>query len=72
MVLNIRRQKQEKASHKYHSIREVGEYPLPRSFVFPKNETERSEGAKEYANNADEGIKTTMKDRTGVTNWCKK
>ena len=71
-VLNIRMQKQEKASHKHHSIREIGGYTLPRSFVFPKNEAERSEGAKEYARNANEGVKTMAKDRTYVTNWCRK
>ena len=57
MVFNIRWQKQEKVSYKHHSIREIGGYLLPRSFLFPKNEAERSESAKEYANNVDEGIK---------------
>ena len=72
MVLNIRRQKQDKASYKHHSIREIGGYPLPRSFVFPKNETERSEAVKDFSSNVDEGIRLMTEDKKSVTSWCRK
>lgn len=70
-VLNTKRQKQEKASHKHHNIREIGGFPLPRSLVFPKDDDKIDEGAKEYARISDQEIKKMTKERVGVTIWCR-